>query len=350
MAPRYIARMADEEKRNQTFRAFRAFREGERANTRIVELTEADLPAGDVTVEVHYSSLNYKDALSARGRPGVTRHYPHTPGIDAAGVVIESADPDLPAGSEVIVTSYDLGVDVAGGFGERIRVPSEWIVPLPNGLGLRESMILGTAGLTAGLALAALERDGLAPEAGPVVVTGASGGVGSLAVALLAGRGYDVVASTGTEEAHDLLLRLGASRIIDRNELGEANDRPLLKSTYAGGVDTVGGNTLVNLLKSLRYRGAVAACGLVQSPQLHMNVYPFILRGASLLGVDSAHCPMELRREVWRRLAGEWKPADLEAVVQEIGLEELDGAVDEILRGRTVGRVLVRHRGAVASR
>ncbi|HEX7002786.1 MAG TPA: YhdH/YhfP family quinone oxidoreductase [Trueperaceae bacterium] len=339
--------MRGQETSPETFRAFRAFKEGERSWTEVVELGENDLPDGDLTVRVHYSSLNYKDALSARGRPGVTRHYPHTPGIDAAGVVIESSDPALPAGSEVIVTSYELGVDLPGGFGERIRVPAAWAVPLPNGLTLREAMILGTAGLTAGLALDALERNGVVPGDGPLVVTGASGGVGSLAVALLAGRGHEVVASSGTREAHELLLRLGASRVLDRGELGESNERPLLKSTYAGGIDTVGGATLVNLLKSLRYRGAVAACGLVQSPDLRMNVFPFILRGNSLLGIDSANCQMPMRREVWTRLAGEWKPAHLEELTREIGLGELDDAVDAILAGRTIGRVLVRHRDAV---
>ena len=332
--------MKDED--NRRFRAFRAFKEDGRSWTEIFDLSEADLPGGDVTVAVRYSSLNYKDALSARARPGVTRNYPHTPGIDAAGVVVESSDSRFSPGSEVIVTSYDLGVDLPGGFAERIRVPSEWVVPLPQGLTLRESMILGTAGLTAGLALTALELHGLSPTDGEVVVTGASGGVGSLAVALLAARGYEVVASSGTPAARALLADLGASRVIDRQELAEPSERPLLKSSYAGAIDSVGGHTLVNLLKSLRYRGAVAACGLVQSPELQMNVFPFILRGAALLGIDSANCPMEQRLEVWRRLAGEWKPSLPEELVREIDLGGLDEAIDAILQGGTVGRVLVK--------
>lgn len=308
-------------------------------------LSESDLPAGDVTVRVAFSSLNYKDALSARARPGVTRDYPHTPGIDAAGVVLNSSDPRFSEGQRVIVTSFDLGMNTSGGFGELIRVPGDWIVPLPAGLSLREAMILGTAGLTAGLALEALERHGLAARSGPVVVTGASGGVGSLAVALLAARGYQVVASSGTAGARAWLGEIGAERVMDRGELGDASERPLLKAVYAGAIDTVGGNTLVNVLKSLQYGGAAAACGLAQSPELPLTVFPFILRGVALLGIDSAGCPMERRVEVWRRLASEWKPADLEGFAREIGLDELDLAVDEVLAGRTTGRVLVRVAG-----
>jgi acrylyl-CoA reductase (NADPH) len=331
--------------RPNEFRAYRVELGEQGASARVALQSEDDLPPGDVTVGVEWSSLNYKDALSARGRPGVTRNYPHTPGIDAAGRVLRSADPRFEAGQPVLVTSYDLGIETPGGFGGMIRVPGDWVVPLPPGLSLRESMILGTAGLTAGLALDALEHHGLAPGAGPVVVTGASGGVGCLAVALLAGRGHEVVASTGTAEAREWLGELGAARIIDRQELGEATERPLLKAAFAGAIDTVGGNTLANLLKSLRPGGAVAACGLVQSPRLDLTVFPFILRGVALLGIDSAACPMERRVEVWRRLAGEWKPPSLGRFAREVGLDELDGAVDEILAGRTVGRVLVRVAG-----
>jgi acrylyl-CoA reductase (NADPH) len=331
-----------------TFRAYRVELGGQGAAAAVKVLSEEDLPAGDVAVRVAYSSLNYKDALSARGRPGVTKNYPHTPGIDAAGVVERSGDARFEPGQRVLVTSYDLGMNTPGGFGELIRVPGDWVVPLPAGLSLRESMVLGTAGLTAGLALAALEHHGLAPKAGPVVVTGASGGVGSLAVALLARRGYEVVASSGTAEAREWLSGIGAARVIDRQELGAVSERSLLRAAYAGAIDTVGGHTLVNLLKSLRWGGAAAACGLVQSPRLELTVFPFILRGVALLGVDSAACPMERRSEVWRRLAGEWKPADLEGLAREVGLEELDGAVDEILAGRTIGRVLVRVAGEPA--
>jgi acrylyl-CoA reductase (NADPH) len=329
----------------RTFRAYRVNVEGGVASSRLAELPESELPPGDVTLRVAWSSLNYKDALSARGRPGVTRHYPHTPGIDAAGVVLRSDDPRFLPGQQVIVTSFDLGMDTPGGFAELIRVPAEWVVPLPEALTARESMILGTAGLTAGLALEALERAGLTPAGGPVLVSGASGGVGSLAVSLLAGRGYEVVASTGTAEAREWLEELGAASVIDRAELSSPSERPLLKQIYAAGIDTVGGHTLVNLLKSLRYGGAAAACGMVQSPELALNVFPFILRGVSLLGVDSAACPMPRRLEVWNRLAGEWRPRGLETVATEVGLEDLGEAVERILAGRTTGRVVVRVTG-----
>jgi acrylyl-CoA reductase (NADPH) len=329
----------------ERFRAYRVELDEQGPRAAVVEVSEAHLPQGEVTVRVAYSSLNYKDALSARGRPGVTRHYPHTPGIDAAGLVLESSDARFAPGQPVLVTSYDLGMDTPGGFGELIRVPGDWVVPLPAGLTLRESMILGTAGLTAGLALEALESHGVVPASGAVAVTGASGGVGSLAVALLAARGYEVVASSGTEGAREWLSQLGAAQVIGRRDLAEASERPLLKPAYAGAVDTVGGHTLANLLKSLRYGGAAAACGLVQSAELRVNVFPFILRGVALLGIDSAACPMRLRLEVWRRLAGEWKPRELERFAREVELDELDGAVDEVLAGRTMGRVLVRVAG-----
>lgn len=323
------------------FRAFRVEKTGETFSGRVQTVARDTLPPGELTVRVAYSSLNYKDALSATGNPGVTKAYPHTPGIDAAGTVLESSDSRFAVGDEVIVTSYDLGMNTPGGFGELIRVPAAWALALPAGLSLREAMALGTAGLTAGLCLEALLAHGLESDQGPVVVTGASGGVGSVAVALLAKAGFEVVASTGTEAAYGWLRELGAAEIIPRAELSEASERPLLKARFAGAVDTVGGEPLSNLVKSLRYRGAVAACGLVAGPQLSLTVFPFILRGVSLLGIDSAECPMALRRRVWERLAGDWK-VDLSVVTQEVALEDLGGAIEEILAGRTQGRVLVR--------
>lgn len=327
-----------------TFRAFRVEERDGAVVRGLRELPASALPDHDVTVRVRFSSLNYKDALSASGHRGVTRSYPHTPGIDAAGVVVASRDARFREGDEVIVTSYDLGMNTPGGFGELIRVPGDWVLPLPAGLSPRAAMALGTAGLTAGLSVDALQRAGVAPGDGPVVVTGASGGVGSLAVALLSALGHEVVASTGSEDAAPLLEALGAARTQPREELGEATDRPMLKPVWAGAVDTVGGATLANVLKSLRWGGAVAACGLVQGPELELTVYPFILRGVSLLGVDSAECPMARRREIWQRFAGEWR-LELSRLVSEIGLEELDGAIDTILAGRTRGRVLVRVTG-----
>ena len=331
-----------------TFRALRVEKSGEKSAgpdetfSRGVQMLARDtLPDGELTVQVAYSSLNYKDALSATGNPGVTKSYPHTPGIDAAGTVTESRDGRFNVGDEVIVTSYDLGMNTPGGFGELIRVPAAWALPLPAGLSLREAMVLGTAGLTAGLSLDALLKHGLTPDSGPVVVTGASGGVGSVAVALLAQAGFETLASTGTEAAHDWLKDLGAAAIIPRDELSAASPKPLLKARFAGAVDTVGGEILTNVVKSLSYRGAAAACGLVAGPELSLSVYPFILRGVSLLGIDSAECPMDVRRRVWEKLAGDWK-VDLKSVTREVTLDELSGAVDEILAGQIQGRVVVK--------
>ncbi len=327
-----------------TFRAFRVEKTGETFSRGVQTLTTDILPEGSLTVRVAYSSLNYKDALSATGNPGVTKTYPHTPGIDAAGTVLESHDSRFGVGDEVIVTSYDLGMNMPGGFGEVIRVPAEWALPLPDGLSVREAMVLGTAGLTAGLALEALLAHGLAPDQGPVVVTGASGGVGSVAVALCAKLGFETLASTGTEAAHGWLRGLGAADIVPRSELAEASERPLLKARFAGAIDTVGGEPLSNVVKLLNYGAAVAACGLVAGPQLSLTVFPFILRGVSLLGIDSAACPMPVRERVWRKLAGDWK-VDLSAATLEVMLDELDGVIDEILAGRTQGRVLVKVSG-----
>ena len=326
---------------SETFTAYRVDREGDETTRSLQERNVSDLPEGEVTVKVGYSSLNYKDALSATGNPGVTKTYPHTPGIDAAGTVVHSKDPNISEGDEVIVTSYDLGMETDGGFGGIIRVPADWVVPLPQGLSLRESMVLGTAGLTAALCLDRLLHQGLTKADGPVVVTGATGGVGSVAVALLSKLGFETVASTGTEEAHDFLRSLGASDVIDRHELSETQKRPMFKSRWGGGIDTVGGSTLTNVIKSLRWGASVAACGLVAGPQLDLTVFPFILRGVSLVGVDSAACPMPKRRAMWEKLAGEWK-VDLDAATTEITLSELDSAVDAILQGKTQGRTLVK--------
>lgn len=325
---------------SDTFRAFRVYEENGRFERRVETVSEETLPPGEVIIEVAYSSLNYKDALSATGNRGVTKSYPHTPGIDAAGRVIASESDAFGVGDEVIVTSYDLGMNTPGGFGERIRVPAAWVVPLPEELSLRAAMVLGTAGFTAALAVDALEHQGFGK--GPVVVTGASGGVGSLAVALLAKGGRHVVASTGSEEAREMLRDVGAAEIIDRHMLAEENARPMLKGVYGGAVDTVGGHTLVNLVKSLQGGGSVAACGLVGGAELGLTVYPFILRGVNLLGIDSQNCPMPKRRAVWERLAGAWRLEGLERITTEIALDELDSMIERMLQGETRGRVLVR--------
>jgi acrylyl-CoA reductase (NADPH) len=308
---------------------------------RIVKRSVNDLPPGELLLRVHYSSLNYKDALSATGRPGVTKSYPHTPGIDAAGVVEEDASGRFKPGDEVIVTGYDLGMNTAGGFGQYIRVPAAWGVPLPAGLSLRESMVIGTAGFTAGLSVYRLAAAGVAPAAGEILVTGATGGVGSIAVGILARAGYRVVAATGKASEEGYLKDLGASEVIDRQTVTEGAERPLLKERWAGAVDVVGGATLATVLKATRYGGVVTCCGLVGAPDLPVNVFPFILRGVSLLGIDSVQCPAGPRLEVWQRLAGSWKPAHLEETVTEVTLQTLEPAIAAILAGQVRGRTLV---------
>jgi acrylyl-CoA reductase (NADPH) len=302
-----------------------------------------ELPPGDVLIRVHYSSLNYKDGLSATGNRRVTQTYPHTPGIDASGVVEESTNPAFKPGAEVICTSYDLGMNTAGGYGQYIRVPADWVVPLPSGLSLRESMIYGTAGLTAALCLHRLQQAAVAPKQGDVVVTGATGGVGSVAVALLARAGYRVVAATGKKQEEGYLKELGAAEVIPRSEVDDTSGRPLLKPRWAGAVDTVGGNILSTVLLSLKPGGAAACCGLVSSPELHTNVFPFILRNAALLGVDSVTVPtMELRRSMWSKLGNEWKLPMLEKIAHEVALEQLSPEIDRILKGEQKGRVVVK--------
>jgi len=300
-----------------------------------------DLPAGGLLVKVHYSSLNYKDALSATGRPGVTRNYPHTPGIDAAGVVIESAGSAFAPGDNVIVTGYDLGMDTAGGYGQYIRIPSEWALPLPAGLSLRESMILGTAGFTAALSVWKLQQNGVQPGVGDILVTGATGGVGSIAVAILTRAGYRVVAATGKAAESDYLRGLGAAEVIGRDQVLAGAARPMMKEHWAGVVDVVGGEMLAAAIKSTRYGGTVTCCGLVGSADLNVTVFPFILRGVSLLGIDSVQCPRRVREAIWEKLAGEWKPADLEATATECTLQGLEEHIQQILGGTARGRTLV---------
>jgi len=326
----------------QTFRAMIVEETEPRKFTReIRDRSIDDLPAGDLLVKVHYSSLNYKDALSATGRPGVTRHYPHTPGIDAAGVVAACADGTFTPGDSVLVTGYDLGMDTAGGYGQYIRIPSEWAVPLPAGLSLREGMILGTAGFTAGLSVYKLMQNGVQPGDGEVLVTGASGGVGSIAVAILARTGYRVVAATGKAAENDYLRGLGAAEVIGRDQVLAGSERPMMKERWAGVVDVVGGDMLAAAVKSTRYGGTVTCCGLVGSADLNVTVFPFILRGVSLLGIDSVQCPRPLRLAVWEKLAGEWKPPALETTASECTLQSLEEPIRKILSGEGRGRTLV---------
>ncbi|WP_298436103.1 oxidoreductase [Geobacter sp.] len=307
----------------------------------IRERSIADLPPGDLVVRVHYSSLNYKDALSATGHPGVTRQFPHTPGIDAAGEVVSCESGAFAPGDKVIVTGYDLGMETDGGWGQYIRIPSEWAVRLPEGLSLREAMALGTAGFTAALSVLKLERAGVKPDDGEILVTGATGGVGSIAVSILAQAGYRVVASTGKEADEEYLKELGAAQVVGRAEVAAGGEKALLAERWTGAVDVVGGQTLAAVLKSTKYGGTVTCCGLVGSPELPVNVYPFILRGVSLLGIDSVQCPRDIRAEVWRRLASGWKPARLDQMVTECTLPGLELMIQTILHGGITGRVVV---------
>jgi len=304
-------------------------------------LARSALPPGDVTIRVAYSSLNYKDALSMRGHPGVTTAFPHVPGIDAAGSVVESDVEQFPVGARVVITGFDFGSRRWGGYGELTRVPAAWLVPLPDGLTERDAMALGTAGFTAAQCVMALEHEGVTPDHGKIVVTGSTGGVGSIALALLAKLGYHVAAVTGKPAEHALLEQLGAKEILPREALHDASDKPLLKSLWAGAVDTVGGETLATLLRSMNQNGCVTACGLVGGTALNVTVYPFILRGARLIGIDSVSASTAERLEIWRRLSGPWK-LDLTSVTREIGLTDVPAAAKELLAGRGVGRTVVR--------
>ncbi len=312
---------------------------------RIVKRSTAELPAGELLVQVHYSSLNYKDALSATGNPGVTRNFPHTPGIDAAGEVVECSSAAFKPGDKVIVTSHDLGMETDGGFGQMIRVPSAWALPLPEGLSLKESMIFGTAGLTAALSVREIIESSRVSGQAPVLVTGATGGVGSIAVALLARAGFKVAAATGKLDEAEYLKYLGAHEIIERASVTQGNERPMLKPRWAAVVDCVGGEMLAAAIKATHYDGIVTCCGLVGSPELNLNVFPFILRGVRLVGIDSAECPMQRRRQAWHYLAGAGKLEQLEQMYDELGLNELDTRIAAMLKGQLKRRVLVNMQG-----
>ena len=327
---------------SEQFKAFFVEQPEKKHFTRsIVTRSLDDLPEGDLVIRVAWSSLNYKDALSATGHPGVTRNFPHTPGIDAAGSVVSDASGRFQPGEQVLVTGFDLGMETDGGFGQLIRIPAEWAVPLPAGLSLRESMIIGTAGFTAALSVWKMTKNGVKPEDGNILVTGATGGVGSVTTAILAKAGYRVVGSTlkGSEKA--FLEDLGASEIISADEVLVGADRPMMKERWAGVIDCVGGDTLAAAIKSTQYGGTVTCCGLVGSTELNLNVFPFILRGVSLLGIDSVQCPMEPRHKVWEKLASDWKVPQLEELATECSLDDLDERISRILNGQLRGRTIV---------
>ena len=306
---------------------------------RIKTLQTSDLPDNDILIRVKYSSLNYKDALSASGNPGVTKSYPHTPGIDAAGIVEESRHPDFSPGEKVIVTSYDLGMNTPGGFGQYIRVPADWVVRLPGQLSLKESMVLGTAGFTAAMSVYHIVES-IPKDRGEILVTGATGGVGSLSAGILSHLGYSVTAVSGKAETR-LLKELGVNQIINPADFLENTDRPLLKEQWAGAVDTVGGPILAAAIKSTGLGGVVTCCGNVASFDLPINVFPFILRGVSLIGIDSQHCPMPHRQALWEQLAVNWKFDRLNTLFEEIDPASLAEKTDLILKGKLKGRTLV---------
>lgn len=310
----------------------------------IVERSIDELPPGDVLVQVHYSALNYKDGLSATGHKGITRKFPHTPGIEAAGRVISSSSAKFSEGSEVFVTGYDLGMNTSGAFAEYIRVPADWLIAKPSMLSCKDCMTIGTAGFTAAYALYKMELMGQTPDYGPIVVTGSTGGVGSLAVAILAKAGYEVIAVTGKQEAADYLRFLGAARIEPREFLNDSLGKPLSRAMWAGAIDTVSGTMLTTLLKRCRRDGNVVATGLLSSTHFSTTIYPFILNGVNLLGIGAGQTPMSLRLKLWDKLVNEWNICDkLPAIANEIGLEELkDTYIDAILSGKTKGRVVIK--------
>lgn len=308
----------------------------------VEQLTVDELPPGEVLIQVGCSSLNYKDALACRAHPGVVAKLPHVPGIDCAGRVAESSSPDFCPSDPVLVTGYDLGAAHWGGYAGYVRVPAAWVVRMPPDWHDEDAMTHGTAGFTAAQSVLKIEQHGIKPADGEIVVTGATGGVGSISVALLAKLGYCVAAVTGKPEQADMLRALGAERILSREEVNDASDQPLLSSRWAAAVDTAGGNVLATLLRTLKYRGCVAACGLVAGVELPTTVYPFLLRGVTLYGIDSAKCPYAERLEIWHRLAGPWRLDNLGPLVREITLAEVPAAVDDMLAGQALGRVLVR--------
>ncbi|MFS0890318.1 NADPH:quinone oxidoreductase family protein [Peribacillus frigoritolerans] len=327
----------------QQFDALVVNKQDDQFTVNIQELSLDDLPQGEVLIRVHYSGVNYKDSLAAIPNGNIISSYPIVPGIDMAGVVVSSEDSRFKEGDEVIATSYGIGVSQSGGYSQFARVPAEWIVPLPEGLTMKEAMIIGTAGFTAALSVLRLEENNLTPEQGSVLVTGATGGVGSFAVSILSKLGYSVEASTGKESEHGYLKAIGASTIVSREDVYDGKLRALGKQKWSGAVDPVGGEPLASVLSQIKYGGAVAVSGLTAGTSLPATVFPFILRGVNLLGIDSVNCPMDTRLKVWHRLATDFKLEDLEQLVQqEITLKELPEVLPTLLKGEARGRTIVK--------
>ena len=326
---------------NDSYRALVVRRNGTLISRSVENCDIANLPDGDVLIRVCYSSINYKDILSCTGNLTVTRHFPHTPGIDAAGVVAHSSSDRFKIGEKVLVISHDLGANTPGGYGQYIRVPEDWVMPLPEGLSLQESMIYGTAGYTAGLAVSMIRSHGITPKDGPILVTGATGGVGSISVALLSRLGYEVAASTGSHDLEEYLYKIGANEILLRASLDTKSKRTLHIEKWAGAIDTVGGVTLDNVLKATKLRGAVISVGLVSSPELKTTVYPFLLRGVTLQGSGASETTMIKRMEIWSKLAQSWKPDNLELLYKKCTLDSLEQQIVGHINGVIKGRVVV---------
>ena len=324
-----------------TFKAIRIDKADKGTTAAVTQFDEAELMDGDVTVRVEWSTLNYKDGLALTGKAPVVRRFPMIAGVDFAGTVEQSSHPKWKTGDKVVCTGWGMGETHLGAYAEKARVKGDWLVRLPEGLSAREAMAIGTAGFTAMLAVLALEKHGLSPNSGPVVVTGAAGGVGSVATAVLANLGYHVITSTGRASETDYLKRLGAAEVIDRNELS-APAKPLGKERWAGGVDSVGSTTLANLLSMTKYGGAIAACGLAAGMDLPSSVAPFILRGVCLLGIDSVMCPLPARQAAWQRLAADLDRAKISEITSEIGLDDVIGMGAKILAGGVRGRIVVK--------
>lgn len=311
----------------------------------IQERSINDLPDNDLLIEVHYSSLNYKDAMSASGNKRITKNYPHTPGIDAAGIVVSDKSGTFKEGQEVVVFGYDLGMDTPGGLGQMISIPADWAIACPEALTLKETMIYGTGGLTAALSVQKLEKMGAKPSDGAVAVTGATGGVGSISIAILDHLGYDVIAFSGKPEQSDHLKALGASEVRHRDTINEIGSKPIGRELWAHAIDTIGGDYLANLLKQTKAGGAVTSCGLAAAPEFTMTVIPFITRAVSLLGIDSVYIPLDDKKAIWQRVATDMKLPDLEQYCEEITLEQTPEYLDRFIASKTVGRYVVNVRG-----
>lgn len=325
------------------YRALVVDKQGDDYSVSTKELSEADLPAGDVTIKVEWSSINYKDGLALSPTGRILRSFPMVPGVDLAGTVVESTDSRFSKGGHVVVTGYDVGVAHPGGFAELARIPADWVMPLPQGLTTKEAMALGTAGMTAAMSVEALEHNGLRPDQGTVLVTGSTGGVGSTAVAMLAQLGYTVAGSTGKASEHDFLRSLGATEILSREDVSAESNRPMESERWAGAVDPVGGPTTAYLIRTMKYGGSIAVSGLTGGNAVATTVFPFILRGVNLLGIDSVQCPMAKRQHVWARMGKDLKPKGLlDSIAVETDLDGVAAVCADILGGKVKGRTLVR--------